>query len=266
MKKQSIFCALMSLMAMGVSTSCTNVDNPYAPTTPDTKYVVVKDSVITSDGDVYVYDTEFDAEGKAVKETYTYYYEDGTTDQEVCCFTYGPDLITGEETLSDGTTSYAYFRLNSKGLVEHYERASYGIDVRFKYSDDGHVNLVSTPEFSDSLVWKDDDVVSWIYKDRAVDYVMTDYEIDFPFLMPFDGYDTVLSQLGYFGKPTRHLVSKLAYESEDENGYNRASQSFDYVVRNGLVMEFTMSAEAVSTAKDLNESYIVHHYLTWKKL
>ena len=269
MKKQSIFGALMSLVAMGVVfVSCTNVDNPYTPATPEAKYVVVKDSVVGSNGSVRVSSVELDAEGKAVKETLTYYNEDGTADQNVGVYTYGRDLITYELTQSDGTTSTANFWLNDKGLVERYEDASYGVDVRFGYSDDGHVEKISTDDYADSFVWQNGDVISRTYGDLFASYILTDYEIDFPFLMPYDIYDIVLSQYGYFGKATRHLISKLFYEVEDENGYESGSQSFEYVVRNGLVKEFTNTIENVFTENGANESviYIEHHYLTWKKL
>ena len=97
-----MFAAILAICCASVFTACTNVDNPYDTAPSDGKYVMLKDSIVFSDGKKLIKNWEYDAGGKVVKETYTNYYTDGTTDQQLNNYTYSTNLITSQVTLSNG--------------------------------------------------------------------------------------------------------------------------------------------------------------------
>lgn len=273
MKQKSIFRALMALVALGVVfVSCTNADNPYNTTAPDGEYVLVKDSASSSTGDSQISVWEYDAEGRVVKETIDFYYSDGTSDHDVNTFTYSQNLIT-RETVRNGVETYsAYFYLNSKGLVESVKDELWDKDCGFEYDDDDRIMVCSESDHRDSVVWKNGDVEKYIAfgaDDKAICFTPSRYEVNFPYVMPYLVYtDTSLTQIGVFGKTTRHLISNMHHESEKDGNTAYFNHDYSYVVQNGLVMEFT---------DDVNEWYsengetkdfsrIEHHIFTWKKI
>ena len=273
MKKQFNFRGLMALVALGVVfVSCTNVDNPYNVTTPDGKYVLVRDSVTISNGESQLLAWEYDAEGRMAKETADFHYPDGTSDHIVSTFTYGENLITRKSVKNDETTYFAYFYLNSKGLVERLKDELWEADCSYKYDDDDHVILLTEDKYKDSIEWQNGDVVKFVGNSAHKEtfyFTPSRYEVDFPYLMPYLIHtDNTLSPLGFFGKATRHLVSNIHFElkTDDKSGY--LNNDVSYVVRGGLVMEFTADINELYTENGETEdnSRVEHHYLTWKKL
>ena len=274
MKKQFIFGALMALVAMGVVfASCTNVDNPYNTTTPEGKYVMLQDSTVASFGDKRIINWEYDAKGRMAKETVDYYADD-TSVHYVSTFTYSQNMITREMVTSNGETDVAYFYLNSKGLVERYVWKLYGIDCGYEYDDDDRIMIYTDNDGGRvSVVWDNGDVV--IESETKDDsdshtayYTSTDYEVNFPYMMPYlNPLDTALTPMGCFGKSSRHLISNYNYVYEANGHSVHCSNTCSYVVRNGLVMEFSVDVNEVVTTNGESEeiSYIEHHYLTWEK-
>ena len=269
MKKQSIIFALMSLVALGVVfASCANSDNPYIPTTPDGKYVMVKDSVVYSNGDIIIKNWEYDAEGKVVKEILSSCYADGTTDQSVNNYTYTPDLITSEVSYTSGDTKIFYLRLNNKGLVEQLEDVSENLVYNYKYDDGDRIIWHSENGSDESITWKYGDVEKYDYGYGVTYYSWTNYKNNFPYLtVHVDYYDDILAQMGYFGKPTRHLVSEFHYDIEDDDYSAHGRHDFSYVVLGGLVMEFTQAYDivVVDNGVKTNDDSSIHHYITWEK-
>ena len=272
MKKQSKFLALMALVAVGVVfTSCSNVDNPYNVTPPDGKYVLVKDSITGSDGELQMYVWEYDAEGKMAKETFDFHHSDNTSDHIVSTFTYSENLITRKSVKNDETTYFAYFYLNSKGLVERIKDELWECECSYKYDDDDHVMLCLEDD-RDSLVWKNGDAVSYVInaaEGGIINFTSSPYEVDFPYLMQFLPFgDNALSPMGFFGKATRHLISNLHFEHEADGKSGYLNGDYSYVVRGGLVVEFTADIDEFYTENGETEDYsrIEHHYLTWRKL
>ena len=269
MKKQSIFFALMSLVAMGVAfTSCTNVDNPYNPTPSDGKYVMAKDSVVYTSGDVHVKNWEYDDEGNMVKETIDYCYADGTTDQVVSTYTYTPGLITCNATYLNGDTRLFYYRLNDKGLIEQYESVTDEMVHDYKYDDDGHMIWYSEDGSDETITWKNGDVEKYDYGYGVTYFSWTNYEINFPYLIDFVGcYDDILAYMGYFGKATRHLMAGFNYDIEGEGYSERRVDNYSYVVLGGLVKEFATASHIVAVDGESNyvEDFGEHHYITWQK-
>lgn len=272
MKKQSNFLALMALVAVGVVfTSCSNVDNPYNVTPPDGKYVLVKDSITSPDGELQMYVWEYDAEGKMAKETSDFHHSDNTSDHIVSTFTYSENLITRKSVKNDETTYFAYFYLNSKGLVERIKDELWECECSYKYDDDDHFMLCLEDD-RDSLVWKNGDAVSYVINGAEggiINFTSSPYEVDFPYLMPFLPFgDSALSPKGFFGKATRHLISNLHFEHEADGKSGYLNGDFSYVVRGGLVVEFTADIDEFYTENGETEDYsrIEHHYLTWRKL
>ena len=275
MKKQSNFRALMALVAMGVVfVSCTNVDNPYNTTTPDGKYVMVTDSSVSStSGATRVICWEHDAEGRFVKEIMTTYAPDGTIDRRVDNYTYSSGLITVSETFNDEAPQIFYYRLNDKGLVEKYEEASGENVLNYEYNADGYLVAITGSlmdiDIDDTFVWKNGDIVSHHADFGVVNYSMNNYEVNFPYLLPCYGYhETALSQMGYYGKATRHLMSKCVTEAQTGVKSGNDISTFDYVVRGGLVVEFAVTEVATLTNGDESKNYssAERHYLKWKKL
>ena len=274
MKKQSNFLALMALAAMGVMfVSCTNVDNPYNVTTPDGKYVLVKDSIVSTDGGSKVAVWEYDAQGRVTKETFVNNNPDGTSLQEVSTYTYSQNLIT-RETLRNGVDpSFAYFYLNSKGLIERFKYEASGYDCIFKYDDDDRVMTCTEAGHSDTVVWKNGDVEKYVAvvntTSHAMIYTSSHYEVNFPYLMPYLLHmDNALSPMGLFGKATRHLISNIHFEAASDGKSATHNESYSYVVRSGLVMEFIVDIDDLYTenGETEEEKMTHHHYFTWKKL
>ena len=273
MKKQSNFLALMALVAVGVVfTSCSNDDNPYNVTPPDGKYVLVKDSITSSDGVLQKRVWEYDAEGKMAKETSDIHYSDNTSDHIVSTFTYSENLITRKSVKNDETTYFAYFYLNSKGLIERIKDELWEYDCSYRYDDDDRVMLCIEDEDRDSIVWKNGDVVRYVDDDSAGEiayFTSSPYEVDFPYMMPFLPYiDNAISPMGFAGKATRHLISNMHSEYETDGMSVYLNNDLSYVVRGGLVVEFTADIDELYTENGETEgnSCIVHHYLTWRKL
>lgn len=273
MKQKSIFRVLMALMVMGVvSASCTNVDNPYNNTAPDGKYVAVGDSVITSAGLKRLAVWEYDAEGRMAKETADFYYSDGTTEHQVSTFTYSQNMITRKTVKNDAEITFAYFYLNSKGLVERYKDEMGAWDCSFEYDDNDCVANCIEDGLKDSVIWKNGDVVSYIGGGNdpyASFFTSSSYEVNFPYLMPYLLHmDSALTLMGFFGKATRHLISNIRTEGVYEGKDLSRNMDFSYVVQNGLVKEFILDINESYTANGETEKFTStqHHYFTWKKL
>ena len=270
MKKQSIYGALIAMVAMGAAfVSCTNVDNPYNPTPSDGKYVMSQDSVVYTNGDVYIKNWEYDDEGNMVKETINYCYADGTTDQVVGTYTYTPDLITSKATYLNGDTDVFYYRLNDKGLIEQLENATTGDIGKYNYSDDNRIISYSEDESKHTVTWKNGDVAEYDNHIGIAYFSYTNYEVNFPYLIYYVGLiDDILAQMGYFGKAPRHLLSNFVYDVEDVEGYSEHySNDYSYVVLDGLVMEYTETCDDVITldGETDDQSFVRHHYIKWEK-
>ena len=271
MKQKSIFHALTAVAAAGiVFASCTNIDSPVVDnSTSDAKYVMAKDSVVSSLGNTRVYTFEVDAEGRFTKEIANYELSNGNSYQRICNFSYGTNTITREDVYSNGETYTSLFMLNDKGLVEQCYDEEADETITFEYNDNDNLILSTCDdEYTITAEWKDGDLLTDTDGDIIGVYTLSNLEVDFPYFMTYAYYyDTTLAQMGYFGKPSRHLVSSIKYENEGENGHSVETVYYDYVVRNGLIHEITATLDVVLTIDGVEEkaSKTEHHYITWKK-
>lgn len=277
------FVSAAAVFAAAMFSGCAENDNPIDVPTPDKHYVLVKDSVVSDedgfDGTYSLLEREYDAKGRCTRCTAKGVRMDELVEVVTYDYTYGDDVIKETMFRKNLRTNKYFsadyeFALNEQGLVKAYETNA--IQVYYEYDNLGQIS--KRDNGSVVFYWKDGDLEKTVidYGDGMPAYETceyTDYTIDFPAMMPFLlTYNSDLSLAGYYGKATRHLISRrtrVTPPSELMPYTEKTTINYTYVIKDGRVAEFTQELKTIlydDTQTAEGYSTFGHHYLTWKAI
>ena len=271
MMKKIMNWVLAATLICGFTMSVTSCeDNSDNPAPAKKKYRLVQCKQVFDDTDTYyITDYSYDDQGRLAsyeKTGYNTRYSDGPYLDSYYTYTYGDHYIIER----DNTRNfYNYYTLNDDGLVvkqqvfmiedgvevpndPYYLQYEGGRILSTKDIDTGHLMV---------FYYDDDDLVFSQREDVEESPVLYNFTpstlsvdhgyIKSPMSIPMTDE---LYMMGYFGKPSKHLVSHERSESNSKKTYTLQDRDYTYTIADGHIVEMVEVTTTVLKSAVYNSS------------
>ena len=264
---------LISGFTVGVTSCQDNDDNP-APAKK--KYRLVHSEQVNDNGSYYIADYGYDNQGRLL--TYK-------------CIAYNTpygDLVDSDETYTYGDhyiivwrhdDLYYRYTLNDDGLIvkEEMIKIEDGVEKvtnvdNYQYDGD---RLKSYEEFGPHNLyiyhWEDGDLMSCAVDNQEGNMIKTEFtysglSVDHGYLIaPLSTVSKPLYIMGYYGKPSKHLISHIKTVSDTSGGTAQTltERDYTYTIADGHIVEMVENTNSIMKIGQMERLTSSKHTITF---